>query len=50
MSRNKLYSERIELCVTKEQRIMIEKMSKMLGRRMNEVIREAVERLWEIIH
>jgi hypothetical protein len=47
MSRNKLYSERIELCLTKEQKKIVIELAKKRKKRMNEVIREAIEHEWE---
>lgn len=47
MSRNKFYSERIELCLTKEQKKIVQQLSKKYRKTMNEVIREAIEDMWE---
>ncbi len=47
MSRNKFYSERIELCLTVDQKKIVVNLAKKHRKRMNEVIRQAIEEMWE---
>ncbi len=42
MSRDKLFIERFEVCLTKEQRKSLEKAAKESGMTMNEVIRDLI--------
>ena len=43
MSRNKLYTERIELCITPEQKEGIEKEAKTEGLTINQLVRDAID-------
>lgn len=46
MSRNQLYKERLELCITTEQRKKIELIAKRMNIRLNEVLRLMINS-WE---
>lgn len=46
MSRNKLYSCRLEVCITPDQRKKIDKMAGK-SKTANEIIREAIEAMYE---
>lgn len=43
MSRNKLYEARIEVCLLPEVKVKLEKKAKKHKRRVNELIREAID-------
>ena len=45
--RNKLYTERIEICLRKEHKKILVNLCKKYNKTMNEVIREALMELWE---
>jgi hypothetical protein len=47
VSRNKLYNKRMELCLTPEQHKIVKELAKKNNRRMNEIVREAIMRMWE---
>lgn len=47
MSRNKFYSERIELCLTREQKKIVIELAKKNKMRINEVLRKAILEMWE---
>ena len=47
MSRNKLFSKRMELCLTPEQYKIVKELSKKSNKRMNDIIREAIMNMWE---
>jgi len=49
MSRNELYSKRVELCLTPEQHKIVKELAKKSNKRMNEIIREAIMNMWEKI-
>ena len=49
MARNKLFSKRIELCVTPEQLKVIKSIAKKLKTTSNEAIRICISDYWEKI-
>lgn len=49
MSRNKFYSKRIELCLTKEQKEIAIELAKINKMRINEMLRRLITDAWEKI-
>lgn len=49
MSRNKLYSNRVELCLNDDQKKIIKDMAKKLGMTINETVRRAIMEMRERI-
>jgi hypothetical protein len=47
MSRNQLYRNRLELCLNDEQKKIVKELAKKYKKRMNEVIRQAIDEMWE---
>ena len=47
MSRNKLFSKRMELCLTVEQHKIVKELAKKAQMTANEVVRCAIMELWE---
>jgi len=47
MSRNKLYKRRMELCLTPDQHKIVKELAKKSQQTMNEVVREAIMKVWE---
>ena len=47
MSRNKLFSKRMELCLTPDQHKIVKELAKLSNQRLNEVIRKAIMEKWE---
>ena len=47
MSRNQLYRNRIELCLNDEQKKIVKELAKKYKKRMNEIIRQAIDEMWE---
>lgn len=47
MSRNKLFSKRMEVCLTPEQHKIVKDLAKKSNKRKNEIIREAIMKMWE---
>lgn len=49
MSRNKLYESRIEICLTPDQKKILEKLAKKYNKTMNEIVRQAICEMWETV-
>lgn len=47
MSRNKLYKYRMELCLNKEQKLIVDELAKKFKKRKNEIVRQAILEMWE---
>lgn len=47
MSRSKLYSKRLEICLTPAQHKIVTELARINGKRINEVIRQAINEMWE---
>lgn len=47
--RDKLFTEKFELCLTKEQKKIVKELAKRNKTRMNDVIRQAIMEMWEKI-
>lgn len=47
MSRNQLYKNRLELCLTNEQNTYIRKLAKKQNRRINEIMRIIIDAFME---
>lgn len=43
MSRNQLFTERLEICVTPEQKKKLEKIAKKNGVRINQLVRNIID-------
>lgn len=47
MSRSTLYTARLELCLTPGQLKQVKELARINNKRMNEIIRQAINEMWE---
>lgn len=49
MNHSPIYTERIEIKVSKDMKKIIEKLAKQYNTTMNEIVRQAISEMWEKI-